>query len=156
MTTAKITIELLADMAHRGRKWDIIEVSSSEARNMLIPKRLAREVTKDRLAQIEAEKKRAQDKARERLEKAFEIQKILDGQKLEFTLKGKNGKVFGGLDEHTIGKRVNEKYGIAFEKNDIRLPNKTHIKTAGTHLVYLHITKDTMAKIVVEVKVEDN
>ena len=154
MTTAKTTIELLVDMAHRGRKWDIIEVSSPEARNLLIPKWLAREVTRERLAKMEIDKKRVQDKARERLEKAFEIQKILDGQKLEFTLKGKNGKVFGGLDEHTIGKRVNEKYGIAFEKNDIRLPNKTHIKTAGTHLVYLHITKDTMAKIVVEVSVE--
>jgi len=64
-------------------------------------------------------------------------------------------KVFGGLDEHAISTRVNEKFGIHFEKNDIKLPNKTHIKKAGTHLVYLHITRDTIAKIVVEVKVEE-
>ena len=93
--------------------------------------------------------------ARERLEKAFEIQKMLDGQVLEFTLKGVGTKIFGGLDEHAIATRVNEKFGIHFEKNDIKLPNKTHIKKTGTHLVYLHITRDTMAKIVVEVKVEE-
>ena len=155
MPTAKITIELLADMAHRGRKWEIIEVSSSEARNMLIPKWLAREVTADRLKKIASDKKRAQDKACERLENAFEIKKKLDGQSLTFTLKGKNGKIFGGLDEHAIGTRVNENFGTAFENNDIKHPSKLHIKTAGTHLVYLHITKDTMAKIVVEVNVED-
>ncbi len=153
MSTAKITIELLADIANLGRKWTIIEVSSAQARNFLIPKWLGREITKERLEKLANDKKRDQDRARERLEKAFEIQKILEGQTLSFTLAGKNGKVFGGLDEHAIGKRVNEKYGIAFEKNDIRLPNKTHIKTAGTHLVYLHITKDTMAKIIVEVEI---
>lgn len=153
MSTAKTTIELLADIANLGRKWAIIEVSSAQARNFLIPKWLGREITKERLEKLANDKKRYQDRARERLEKAFEIQKILEGQMLSFTLAGKNGKVFGGLDEHAIGKRVNEKYGIAFEKNDIRLPNKTHIKTAGTHLVYLHITKDTIAKIIVEVEI---
>jgi ribosomal protein L9 len=101
------------------------------------------------------DKKRSQDRARERLEKAFEIQKRLDGQRLEFTLKGKGSKIFGGLDEHAIATRVNEKYNILFEKNDIKLPNKTHIKSTGSHLVYLHITRDTMAKIVVEVSVEN-
>lgn len=151
MSSTKISIELLADIANLGRKWAIIEVSSAQARNFLIPKWLGREITKERLEKLANDKKRDQDRARERLEKAFEIQKILEGQTLSFTLAGKNGKVFGGLDEHAIGKRVNEKYGISFEKNDIRLPNKTHIKTAGTHLVYLHITKDTMAKIIVEV-----
>ena len=153
MSTVKTTIELLADIANLGRKWAIIEVSSAQARNFLIPKWLGREITKERLEKLANDKKRDQDRARERLEKAFEIKKILEGQTLSFTLAGKNGKVFGGLDEHAIGKRVNEKYGIAFEKNDIRLPNKTHIKTAGTHLVYLHITKDTMAKIIVEVEI---
>lgn len=106
------------------------------------------------MKKIESDKKRAQDQAHMRLVKAFEIQKELDGQSISFVLKGKNGKIFGGLDEHAIGSKVNEKFGIAFEKQDIKLPNKTHIKTTGTHLVYLHITKDTLAKIIVEVSTE--
>ena len=89
MPPAKIMVELLVDIANVGRHGEIIEVSSSQARNYLIPKKLAREITPDRLKQIEIEKKRLALQARERLEKAFEIQKILDGQKLEFTLKGK-------------------------------------------------------------------
>lgn len=148
-------VELLVDIANVGRHGEIIEVSSSQARNYLIPKKLAREITPDRLKQIEIEKKRLALQARERLEKAFEIQKILDGQKLEFTLKGKWEKVFGGLAEHEIATRISQKYDISFEKRDIKLPNKTHIKSAGTHLVYLHITRDTLAKIIVEVKIEE-
>lgn len=115
---------------------------------------MAKEVTAERLKKMEADKKRAQDQARIRLEQAFEIQKNLDGQRIAFTLKGKNGKIFGGLDEHAVGAKVNEKFGIHFEKQDIKLPNKTHIKTAGEHLVYLHITRDTLAKVIVEVTVE--
>lgn len=155
MPSHTLTVELLADIAHVGRKGEIIEVSSGQARNMLIPKWLAKEITTDRLKQIQEKEKKVKNQARERLEKAFEIQKILEWQKLEFTLKGVGTKVFGGLDEHAISTRVNEKFGIHFEKNDIKLPNKTHIKKAGTHLVYLHITRDTIAKIVVEVKVEE-
>ncbi len=154
MATNKITIELLETIANIGRKWAIIEVSSSQARNFLIPKWLAREITDDRMKKLESDKKRSQDQAHMRLVKAFEIQKQLDGQRISFILKGKNGKIFGGLDEHVIGSRVNERFGIAFEKQDIKLPNKTHIKTTGTHLVYLHITKDTLAKIIVEVTLE--
>ena len=155
MSANKLTIELLTDIANLGRKWAIIEVSSSQARNFLIPKGIAREVTPDRIKKIESDRKREQDKARERLEKAFDIQKMIEGQTLEFSLKGKKGKLFGGLSEHEIMTRVNQKWGIDFEKNDIKLPNKAHIKTAGTHIVYLHITRDTQAKIIVEVTIQD-
>ena len=154
MPANKLTVELLQDIAHFWRKGQIIEVSAPQARNSLIPKWMVREVTADRLKNLEAEKKREQDKARERLEKAFEIQKTLDGQTLEFSVKGKNGKLFWGLSEHDIGTRINQKWGIQFEKHDIKLPNKTHIKTPGTHLVYLHITRDTMAKVVVTVTLD--
>lgn len=106
------------------------------------------------MKKIEDDKKRAREQARIRLTQAFEIQKQLDGQKIQFTLKWKNGKIFGGLDEHAVGSKLHEKYGIQFEKQEIKLPNKTHIKTAGEHLVYIHITRDTLAKVFVEVTVE--
>ncbi len=151
MPAHKITIELIKDLAHVGRKWDIIEVSAPQARNSLIPWGIAREVTPDRLAKIESDKKKAQDQARMRLEQAFEIQKQLEWQVLEFSLKGIGKKIFGGLDEHTIGTRISEKFNIKFEKRDIKLPNNVHIKTTGRHMVYLHITRDALAKIFIEV-----
>ena len=155
MPVHKITVELLSDIAHVGRKWAIIEVSAPQARNSLIPGGLAREITPDRLVKIENDKKKSQDQASQRLEQAFEIQKQLDGQELDFTLKWKGKKVFWGLDEHTVGTRVSEKYNIRFEKKDIKLPNGVHIKTAGRHLVYLHITRDTLAKIFITVTIDE-
>jgi ribosomal protein L9 len=62
-------------------------VATAQARNFLIPKKMAREVTPERLRLIAEKEKRAKDQARERLEKAFDIQKMLEGQMLEFTLK---------------------------------------------------------------------
>jgi large subunit ribosomal protein L9 len=94
MPPAKLTIELLVDIANVGRHGDIIEVSSSQARNFLIPKKLAKEITAERMKQIEIERKKSADQARMRLEKAFDIQKELDGKSIEFTLKGKGTKVF--------------------------------------------------------------
>jgi large subunit ribosomal protein L9 len=94
MSQAKISIELLQDIAHMGRKGDIIEVASAQARNFLIPKKFAKEITPERLKQLDEKEKRAKDQAREKLEKAYEIQKILEGQTIAFTLQGKNGKVF--------------------------------------------------------------
>lgn len=155
MPAHKITVELLQDIAHIGRKWAIVEMSAPQARNSLIPQKIVREVTPDRLEKIELDKKRAQDQARFRLEQAFEIQKTLEGQVLEFTLKWKGKKVFGGLDEHTVGARIAEKFDIKFEKKDIKLPNNLHIKTAGRHMVYLHITRDTLAKVFIEVSINE-
>ena len=155
MAIHKLTVELLQDMAHFGRKGDIIEVSAPQARNALIPKGMVREVTPERLKKIEQDKKKMQDLARARLEQAFDIQKQLDWEELGFTLKGKGTKVFGWLGEHEIISTIEKKYGIRFEKKDIRLPNKIHIKTAGRHLVYIHITHDTIAKIFVTITVEE-
>ena len=107
------------------------------------------------MKKLEQDKKRAQDQARDRLEKAFDIQKTLEGQEFHFTLKGKNGKIFGGLAEHEIISTIDRKFGIHFEKRDVKLPNKTHIKTAGRHLVYFHITHDTIAKIFIEVTIDE-
>lgn len=153
MAVNKISIELLEDIAHMGRKWDIIEVSTPQARNFLIPKKKAIEVTPERLKKIELDKKRMQDHARERLEKAYEIHKTLDGAEFQFSLKGKGEKVFWGLGEHEIISAIDKRFGIKFEKKDIKLPNKTHLKTAGRHLVYIHITRDTIAKIFIEITV---
>lgn len=154
MPTPLLTIELLSDIAHFGRKWEIIDVSSAQARNMLIPQWLAREITPERLKQIKEKEKKWKNQAREKLEKWYEIQKLLDGQTLTYTLKGKNGKIFWGINENEIISRVSQKWHVDFDKHDVKLPNKTHIKTAGTHLVYLHISRDTIAKITVEVKIE--
>ena len=49
MATSKITVELLKDMAHLGRKGQIIEVSTPQARNSLIPQGIAKEITAERM-----------------------------------------------------------------------------------------------------------
>ena len=154
MAPLKISVELLEDVAHLGRKGEIIQVSAPQARHSLIPRGIVREVTAERMQKLEQDKKRMQDQARERRERAFDIQKELDTQELSFTLKGKGNKVFGGIAEHEIITAIDKKFGIRFEKKDIRLPNKAHIRTVGRHMVYIHITHDTIAKVFVTLTIE--
>ena len=51
--------------------------------------------------------------------------------------------------------KIKNTWQIDFEKKDVKLPNKTHIKTLGSHMVYLHITHDTLAKIFVNVTIDE-
>lgn len=72
----------------------MIEVSTAQARNFLIPKKMAKELTAELMKKRESDEKRAKDQARMRLEQAYEIQKLLDGKEVDMKLKGKNGKTF--------------------------------------------------------------
>lgn len=142
----------------RRRASRITKVISSKYRALrlamrFIPKKIALEVTPERLRKIESDKKRAQDQARLRLEQAFEIQKQLDGQVIPFTLKGKGTKVFGGLAEREIGTRINEKYGIHFSRNKISNSQTRLISKQQVHTLSIHITRDTLAKVIVEVTI---
>lgn len=155
MAASKISVELLQDIAHMGRKWEVIEVSTAQARNFLIPKKMAKELTEELMKKRENDEKRAKDQARMRLEQAYEIQKLLDGKEVDMKLKGKNGKIFWGISEHEVIAKIKNTWQIDFEKKDVKLPNKTHIKTLGSHMVYLHITHDTLAKIFVNVTIDE-
>ncbi len=155
MAASKISVELLVDIAHMGRKGDVLEVSTAQARNSLIPKKMAKELTTELMKKRENDAKRAKEQARMRLEQAYEIQKLLDGKTIDMKLKGKNGKTFGGISEHEVIGKIKNTWNIDFEKKDVKLPNKTHIKTLGNHMVYLHITHDTLAKIFINITIDE-
>jgi ribosomal protein L9 len=74
MATSKITVELLQDIAHLGRKGQIIDVSTPQARNSLIPQGIVKEITAERMKKIETDKKRTSDQARIRLTQAFDTE----------------------------------------------------------------------------------
>ena len=144
---------LLKDVKGTGKAGDVVKVSDGYARNMLIPKGLAKEATQGNVRNLEkqkalAEEKRAEEKAAAQA-KADELEKIV----LNVPSKGgENGKLFGSVTSMDIAKALQDQEGITIDKKKIEMPEGP-IKQAGTSQVIVKLYQDVSAKIRVKVTV---
>lgn len=84
-------------------------------------------------------------------EKRHEIAETLHGKTLEFSLRGTDNKVFGGISEHEIAKLVSEKYAVHLERQHILLPEGHHIKKIGDTDIKINLGSDTYIRMTVRV-----
>ena len=129
---------LTKDVKGTGRKGDLVKVSDGYARNMLFPRGLAIEATKDNkqtLARqkakeaeiIEAEKAEAK-KLADRLEKVTIVIK---------TKTGGNGKLFGSITTKDIAEALKAQTSIDLDKKKIIL--KSPIKEVGEFTIDVRV-----------------
>lgn len=148
-----MVVILLKDVKGTGKAGDVVKVSDGYARNMLIPKGLAKEATQGNVRNLEkqkaiAEEKRAEEKAAAQ-KKADELEKIV----LVVPSKGgENGKLFGSVTSMDIAKALQDQEGIAIDKKKIEMPEGP-IKQAGVSQVVIKLYQDVSAKIRVKVTV---
>ena len=148
-----MVVILLKDVKGTGKAGDVVKVSDGYARNMLIPKGLAKEATQGNVRNLEkqkalAEEKRAEEKAAAQ-KRAEELEKII----LTVPSKGgENGKLFGSITSMDIAKALQEQEGITIDKKKIEMPEGP-IKQAGTSQVIVKLYQDVSAKIRVKVTV---
>ena len=148
-----MVVILLKDVKGTGKAGDVVKVSDGYARNMLIPKGLAKEATQGNVRNLEkqkalAEEKRAEEKAAAQ-KRAEELEKII----LTVPSKGgENGKLFGSITSMDIAKALQEQEGITIEKKKIEMPEGP-IKQAGTSQIIVKLYQDVSAKIRVKVTV---
>lgn len=148
-----MVVILLKDVKGTGKAGDVVKVSDGYARNMLIPKGLAREATQGNVRSLEkqkalAEEKRAEEKAAAQ-KRADELEKIV----LVVPSKGgENGKLFGSVTSMDVAKALQDQEGITIDKKKIEMPEGP-IKQAGTSQVIVKLYQDVSAKIRVKVTV---
>ena len=148
-----MVVILLKDVKGAGKAGDVVKVSDGYARNMLIPKGLAKEATQGNVRNLEKQKalveeKRAEEKAAAQ-KKAEELEKIV----LVVPSKGgENGKLFGSVTSMDIAKALQDQEGITIDKKKIEMPEGP-IKQAGTSQVVVKLYQDVSAKIRVKVTV---
>ncbi|MBE6029014.1 MAG: 50S ribosomal protein L9 [Clostridiales bacterium] len=148
-----MVVILLKDVKGTGKAGDVVKVNDGYARNMLIPKGLAKEATQGNVRNLEkqkaiAEEKRAEEKAAAQ-KKADELEKIV----LTVPSKGgENGKLFGSVTSMDIAKALQDQEGITIDKKKIEMPEGP-IKQAGTSQVIVKLYQDVSAKIRVKVTV---
>lgn len=143
-------VVLLQDVKSQGKKNEIIEVSDSYARNFLIKKNLAQQVTPQVLNELNQKKQAHEMKVKKEIEQARNLAKELEKEEFVIIAKiGDNGKLFGSITVKEIEQAIIKK-GFNVEKKQINL--KESIKTVGQFIVELKLYQGVNCKIKIIVK----
>jgi len=134
-----------------GAEADVIKVRRGYARNYLLPRGMAYEVTPAALRQLNALKqKRAEREARE-LNEAQELARRISKARFIFTLEtGETGKAFGSVTAQDIVNRLKNEVGAEIDRHKIVLERP--IKDTGDHEVAIKLHHDVTAQLVFQVK----
>jgi large subunit ribosomal protein L9 len=134
-----------------GAEADLVKVRRGYARNYLLPRRMAHEVTPAALRQLNALKqKRAEREARE-LNEAQELARRIGKARFVFTLEtGETGKAFGSVTAQDIVNRLKNEVGAEIDRHKIVLERP--IKDTGEHEVAIRLHHDVTAQLVFQVK----
>ena len=134
-----------------GAEADVVKVRRGYARNYLLPRGKAFEITPGALRRLDALKqKRAEREARE-LNEAEELARRIGKARLVFTLEtGETGKAFGSVTAQDIVIRLKNELGVEIDRHKIVLERP--IKDTGEHEVAVRLHHDVTAQLVFQVK----
>ena len=134
-----------------GAEADLVKVRRGYARNYLLPRNMAHEVTPASLRQLNALKqKRAEREGRE-LNEAQEVARRIGKTRFVFTLEtGETGKAFGSITAQDLVKRLKNELGHEIDRHQLVLDHP--IKSTGEHEVPIKLHHDVVAKFVFQVK----
>jgi large subunit ribosomal protein L9 len=137
-----------------GAEADVVTVRRGYARNFLLPRGKACEVTPASLRQLDnLKKKRAEREARE-LNEAEELARRINKSRLTFKLEtGETGRAFGSITAQDIATRLKNEIGIEIDRHKIHLEHP--IKTTGEHEIAIKLHHDVTANFRFEVKSAD-
>jgi large subunit ribosomal protein L9 len=134
-----------------GAEADVVKVRRGYARNYLLPRKMAYEVTPAALRQLNMLKqKRVEREARE-LDDAQELARRIGKARFVFTLEtGESGKAFGSVTTQDIVNRLKNEVGAEIDRHKIVLERP--IKDTGEHEVAIKLHHDVTAHLVFQVK----
>ena len=134
-----------------GAEADVVKVRRGYARNYLLPRGKAYEVTPATLRKLDdLKKKRAEREARE-LNEAEELSRRIGKLSVTFTLAtGETGKAFGSITAQDIVNRLKTDLGLEIDRHRIVLDRP--IKDTGEHEVPIKLHHDVIAHFKFDVK----
>src|SRR5438067_7621021 len=134
-----------------GAEADVVKVRRGYARNFLLPRAKAYEVTPATLRQLDnLKKKRAEREARE-LNESEELARRINKLRITFKLEtGETGKAFGSITAHDIVTRLKNEIGHEIDRHKVHLEHP--IKTTGEHEVTIKLHHEVTVNFKFEVK----
>jgi len=135
---------LTAHIPNLGAEADVVKVRRGYARNFLIPRGMAHEVTPASLRMTNSLQARRAEREAVELNEANDLAKRLGKLKLSFVLEtGESGKAFGAITAKDIADRVKAESGQEIDRHRIALERP--IKETGDFTVNVRLHSDVQA-----------
>lgn len=143
---------LMKDVKGAGKAGDVVKVSDGYARNMLLPKGLAKEATEGNIRSLEKQKAIAAQKHEEQKAAAKVLAEKLEKITLEIKTKGgETGKLFGSITSKDIAEALEKQENVKIDKKKIELTSP--IKQTGNTQVNVKLFPEVSAVLKVSVTV---
>jgi large subunit ribosomal protein L9 len=145
---------LREEVERLGKRGQIVNVARGYARNYLLPKRLAMEVSDNNLRLIEKEKKIYEAKMAKEKEEAEVLASSMGSVKLSFRRKvhGEGEELYGSVSLSDIAEALEEK-GFKLEKKKILMDEP--LKTLGEFTISVKLHPEVVASFPVTVEKEE-
>jgi len=133
-----------------GAEADVVKVRRGHARNFLIPRGMAHEVTPATLRMTNSLKARRAEREAQELNDANEVGRRLGKAKLTFILEtGESGKAFGSVTAKDIAERLKAETSQEIDRHKIMLERP--IKESGEFAVEVRLHPEVHTKLKVTV-----
>lgn len=143
---------LLKDVKGSGKAGEVVKVNDGYARNMLIPKGLAKEATEGNVRSLEKQKAIAAEKKAEEKAAAQKLAEKLKEVTVSIITKGgEGGRLFGSITSKDISEALNKQHKIDIDKKKFVLENP--IKTTGEFSVEVKLYPEVAGTVKVNVSV---
>ncbi len=143
---------LTQDVTKLGKRFDVKEVSSGYALNLLIPQGKAVTATSDALKRVELEKKKTEGERK--VHEELMAKNIKNLEAVTLTVAGKanaKGHLFAGLHNEEIAAELQKQTGLQVDPSFIQLEHP--VKEVGEHMIEVRAgEKSAKFKLVIEAK----
>lgn len=144
---------LLKDVKGTGKAGEIVKVSDGYARNMLIPRGMAKEATDGNVRSLEKAKAVQAQKDADAKAAAEKLAEELKDKEIVIRTKGgEGGKLFGSITTKDIEAAVKDQLGVKIDKKKMQM--ESPIKHTGEHEVPVKLVGGISAVIRVKVEAE--
>ncbi len=146
-------IILKENISNLGQAGEVVKVADGYARNYLIPRGMAEEVTPASMARAEEYRRKQEDMEDAVRAEARQLARQIEGTKMEIQMKsGEKGKLFGSVTSGDIASFLNSE-GIEIDKKKVEL--EENIKNLGTHVVAIRLHPEVIVELEVVVVEEE-
>lgn len=143
---------LQKDLKGTGKAGDVVKVSDGYARNMLIPKGIAKEATEGNVKSLEKQKEIAAEKKAEQKAAAQKLAQEVEACAVTIKSKGgEGGRLFGSITSKDIADALMEQHKIKVDKKKIELDGP--IKQTGDFTVPIKLYPEVSANLKVTITV---
>lgn len=137
------------NLENLGRLGDIVEVKAGYARNYLLPRNLALQVTKHNLEIMKFKKAKALKKLEMEKISATEIKQKIEAMTISISKKaGESDTLFGSVTPAEIQEKL-EALGFSIDRKKFHLDE--HIKKLGNYVCKIKLMEDIEASLKIDV-----